>query len=57
MSKQADGMREQARRAERLALTVSDNEASKTLKGLALQLDQDADALDRANERRGTSTS
>jgi hypothetical protein len=39
-------LREQARRAERLALTISDHEASKTLKALARQFDADADHLD-----------
>ena len=42
MSKQSEQFRDQARRAERLALTVSDNQACAKLKELSTQFDKDA---------------
>nr|WP_148667212.1 hypothetical protein [Bradyrhizobium amphicarpaeae] len=47
VSKQSEQLREQARRAERLALTVSNDEAGKALKVLARQFDEDADRLEK----------
>ena len=48
MSKQSEQFRDQARRAERLALTVSDNQACAKLKKLATQFDEDAERLEEA---------
>ena len=48
MSKQSEQFRDQARRAERLALTVSDNQACAKLKELSTQFDKDAERLERA---------
>jgi hypothetical protein len=45
MSK-AEKLRDQARRAERLATSVSDHEASKTLRNLAKEYDEEADRLE-----------
>jgi hypothetical protein len=47
VTKQSEQLRQQARRAERLALTVSNDDAGKALKALARQLDEDADRLER----------
>ena len=49
MSKQSEQFRDQARRAERLALTVSDNQACAKLKELSTQFDKDADRLEEAD--------
>jgi hypothetical protein len=49
MSKQSERLRDQARRAERLALTVSDIEASVKLKGLSQQYDADAERLEKSD--------
>jgi len=59
MSKQSEHLRDQARRAERLALTISDLEASEKLKDLSKQYDADAERLERTDNpatgtRRGT---
>jgi len=48
MSKQSEQFRDQARRAERLALTVSDNQACAKLKELSTQFSKDAERLERA---------
>ncbi|MET3845831.1 hypothetical protein [Bradyrhizobium sp. OAE829] len=47
MSKQSEDLREQARRAGRLALTISDLEASVKLKDLSKQYDADAERLEK----------
>ena len=47
MSKQSEHLRDQARRAERLALTISDCDASVKLKDISKQYDADADRLER----------
>ena len=47
MSKQSEHLRDQARRAERLALTISDREASVKLTDLSKQYDADADRLEK----------
>jgi hypothetical protein len=47
MSKQSEDLREQARRAGRLALTISDFEASVKLKELSRQYDADAERLEK----------
>lgn len=49
MSKQSEHLRDQARRAERLALTISDLDASVKLKDLSQQYDADADRLEKAD--------
>jgi hypothetical protein len=46
MSRQSEHLRDQARRAERLAATVSDHEASDTLRGMSKQFDADAERLE-----------
>jgi hypothetical protein len=46
MSKQSEHLRDQARRAERLALTVSNDQASTKLKDMSKQFDVDADRLE-----------
>ena len=50
MSKQSEHLRDQARRAERLALTVSDLEASVKLKDLSKQYDADAERLEKTDD-------
>ena len=45
MSK-SEQLRDQARRAERLATTISDHDASKTLRSLAKEYDEEADRLE-----------
>jgi hypothetical protein len=47
MSKQSEHLRDQARRAGRLALTISDLEASVKLKDLSKQYDADAERLEK----------
>jgi len=47
MSKQSEHLRDQARRAERLALTVSNDQASTKLKDMSKQFDVDADRLEK----------
>jgi len=49
MSKQSEHLRDQARRAERLALTISDLDASVKLKDLSKQYDIDAERLEKAD--------
>jgi hypothetical protein len=49
MSKQSEHLRDQARRAERLALTVSDLSASVKLKDLSKQYDADAERLEKTD--------
>jgi hypothetical protein len=49
MSKQSEHLRDQARRAERLALTISDLDASVKLKDLSKQYDADAERLENAD--------
>jgi len=46
MTRQSEHLRDQARRAERLALTVSDDRASTKLKDMSKQFDVDADRLE-----------
>jgi hypothetical protein len=47
MSRQSEHLRDQARRAERLALTISDLAASVKLKDLSRQYDADAEKLEK----------
>ena len=47
MSKQSEHLRDQARRAERLALTISDFDASVKLKDISKQYDIDAERLEK----------
>jgi hypothetical protein len=47
MSKQSEHLRDQARRAGRLALTISDLEASVKLKDLSKQYDAEAERLEK----------
>jgi len=54
MSKQSEHLREQARRAERLALTISDDGASRKLKDLSRQFDEDAERLEKTDSPGGT---
>jgi hypothetical protein len=49
MSKQSEHLREQARRAERLALTISDLDASVKLRDLSKQYDADAERLEKTD--------
>jgi hypothetical protein len=49
MSKQSEHLRDQARRAERLALTISDLDASVKLKDLSKQYDADAERLEKTD--------
>ena len=49
MSKQSEHLRDQARRAERLALTISDCEASVKLNELSKQYDADAERLEKTD--------
>jgi hypothetical protein len=49
MSKQSEHLRDQARRAERLALTISDLEACVKLKDLSRQYDADAERLEKSD--------
>ena len=49
MSKQSEHLRDQARRAERLALTISDLEASVKLTDLSKQYDADAERLEKVD--------
>jgi len=53
MSKQSEHLRDQARRAERLALTVSNDQASTKLKDMSKQFDVDADRLENINGSAG----
>lgn len=46
MGSQSDDMRAQAKRAERLSHTVSDDDACQKLKALAQQFEADADRID-----------
>jgi hypothetical protein len=50
MSKHSEYLRDQARRAERLALTVCGDEPSAKLKDLSRQFDADAERLERGGE-------
>ena len=47
MSRQSEHLRDQARRAERLALTISDLEVSVKLRDLSKQYDADAERLEK----------
>ena len=47
MSKQSEHLRDQARRTKRLALTVSDDQASIKLKDMSKQFDVDAERLEK----------
>ena len=49
MSKQSEHLRDQARRAERLALTISDNNACAKLKDMSRQFDEDAERLEKTD--------
>jgi hypothetical protein len=51
MSTQSAHLRDQARRAERLALTISDDNACAKLKDMSRQFDEDADRSAPGNER------
>jgi hypothetical protein len=58
MSTQSARLRDQARRAERLALTISDDNACAKLKDMSRQFDKDAERLEKtdrftAGNRRG----
>jgi hypothetical protein len=58
MSTQSAHLRDQARRAERLALTISDDNACAKLKDMSRQFDEDAERLEKtdrfaAGNRRG----
>jgi hypothetical protein len=53
MSKQSEHLRDQARRAERLALTVSNDQASTKLKDMSKQFDVDADRLEHIDSSAG----
>ena len=50
MSKQSEHLRDQARRAKRLPLTISDLDASVKLKDLSQQYDADAERLEQADD-------
>jgi hypothetical protein len=50
MSKHSDDIREKAQRAERLSRTVGDLEASRSLKALAKQFEDEADAIEAASK-------
>ena len=49
MSTQSKHLRDQARRAERLALTISDEDACAKLKHMSMQLDEDAERLEKTD--------
>ena len=49
MSTQSKHLRDQARRAERLALTISDDNACAKLKDMSRQLDEDAERLEKTD--------
>jgi hypothetical protein len=49
MSTQSEHLRDQARRAGRLALTVSDDNACAKLKHIARQFDEDAERLEKTD--------
>jgi hypothetical protein len=49
MSKQSEHLRDQARRAERLALTISDDNACAKLKDMSRQFDEDAERLEKTD--------
>ena len=49
MSTQSEHLRDQARRAGRLALTVSDDKACAKLKNIARQFDEDAERLEKTD--------
>jgi len=48
MSKQSEDLRDQAKRAERLAGAIGNDDTSKTLRNLAHQLEEDAERLERS---------
>jgi hypothetical protein len=50
MSKQSEYLRDQARRAERLALTISDGQACAKLKDMSKQFDEDAERLEKTDD-------
>ena len=52
MSKQSERLRDQARRAERLALTISDDNACAKLKDMSRQFDKDAERLEKTEPSR-----
>lgn len=56
MSNQSEHLRDQARRAERLARTVSDDRASTKLKDMSKQFDVDADRLEKIDGSAGGCT-
>ena len=49
MSKQSEHLRDQARRAMHLALTISDHPASTKLKDMSRQFDVDAEMLEHSD--------
>jgi hypothetical protein len=58
VSKQSEHLRDQARRAQRLALTISDDNACAKLKDMSRQFDEDAERLEKTelsapNDTRG----
>ena len=50
MNKQSEHLRDQARRAMRLALTISDHQASTKLKDMARRFDCDAQMLEHSDD-------
>ena len=51
MSKQSQYLREQARRTERLASTVGDEQATQALKAMSKAFDEDAEKLEQYEQR------
>ena len=49
MSTQSEHLRDQARRAERLALTISDDNACAKLKHMSRKFDEDAERLEKTD--------
>jgi hypothetical protein len=56
MSKQSEHLRDQARRAARLALTISDRQASTKLNDMSRQFDADAEMLEHTDGHVSDST-
>jgi hypothetical protein len=54
MSIESERLRERAFQAERLSLTISDHDASKTLKSIAAQYHREADEVDLADSQATT---
>jgi hypothetical protein len=49
MSKQSEHLRDQAKRAQRLALTISDDNACAKLKDMSRKFDEDAERLEKTD--------